>query len=444
MSDTPKNDPAADNLDDDFLDDDILDDDLDALDDDDALLENDAFDEDGEWDDDLDALDDDAPPKPAEKSFLSKNFNTLIIGAAVLIGGVFIFNTVLKPATQPEPAQQADTPALDEKPIDLGLESLRDYNSVEEAVLPYIDEINALDTAAATQKQPDSSNNIDADDLDNLAPQDDFFADLAGITPPPAEAEADVEIMAEETPLLPLPTETTTPNASLTPLDDSLFNDNTAPLADTSQAGENVFDDMFAPLDANAPLSDIVMPDIAAPAIIKASPPPSGRTRIADLEKNLIMMSAEIEKLQTRNTMLEGSLASKGEATESLERTVQMLEMQLADAKAAAKASTKVAAAPVKAVIKKPVATPKSTSPAPAAQVTKPKPTKAVPVRAAKTPTWVMRSAHQGRAVLADAKTGDLLKISVGDTVPGLGRIQSIRFDTGRWIVQGTRNKVIR
>lgn len=58
------------------------------------------------------------------------------------------------------------------------------------------------------------------------------------------------------------------------------------------------------------------------------------------------------------------------------------------------------------------------------------------------TPRWVLRSAQNGRAVVSDRSTGDLRSIQVGDTLRGIGKIQSISSQNGRWLVQGSQGQV--
>jgi len=65
------------------------------------------------------------------------------------------------------------------------------------------------------------------------------------------------------------------------------------------------------------------------------------------------------------------------------------------------------------------------------------------PVAAVKTTPkreWVMVSAQPGTAWISEKGSNSKREVSVGDTVPGLGRITSIApsAGTGRWIIQGT------
>lgn len=411
MTDIDKNDPSDDL--EDFLDDDLLDAELDALgDDDDITLSDDAFD-DEEWDSlDDDALEDGADEEKAEKSFLSRHFNMIIIIIAVLLGGIFIFNSVLK---QPAPTTDvsANTAPPEEEPIDLGLESLRDYDDSQEAILPYQDEISALsdDEAGLNTAQFDNS---DAVNTDGLEAEDDLFADLGfggEATPEDALEADDVFALVDSVDDMPVVTEAAEVMDPLLPLP-----------SETQGA------DLFAFSEPSDEFASIADP-------VPANDPGTSIDQMAELERQLIALNAQIEQLSDRNTMLEDVLASKDQKTAELENAVEMLENQLNQAKKPVTAQP----TPKVAVVQK--SEPAAIKAVPVVEkIVKPKPRVSKP----KAPTWIMRSAQQGQAVLANASTGDLLKISVGDSVPGLGRIKSIRFDTGRWIVDGSQKDVIR
>lgn len=57
-------------------------------------------------------------------------------------------------------------------------------------------------------------------------------------------------------------------------------------------------------------------------------------------------------------------------------------------------------------------------------------------------PSWSLKSAKPGVAVLYDKRTGDVKTVGVGDRVSGLGTIKSVSKIDGKWVVQGTAGKV--
>ena len=72
-------------------------------------------------------------------------------------------------------------------------------------------------------------------------------------------------------------------------------------------------------------------------------------------------------------------------------------------------------------------------------RVTPVKPAYKAPKRAA---IWVLKGIAQNEAWIAQEGSTDIKKVSVGDTVKGLGRISSIGLENGVWMVRGTQGSV--
>ncbi len=56
------------------------------------------------------------------------------------------------------------------------------------------------------------------------------------------------------------------------------------------------------------------------------------------------------------------------------------------------------------------------------------------PARPAIIEGWVVRDVYRGVAVLQGRRLG-IIEVEAGDTVPGVGRIESIKRQDGRWVV---------
>ncbi len=55
---------------------------------------------------------------------------------------------------------------------------------------------------------------------------------------------------------------------------------------------------------------------------------------------------------------------------------------------------------------------------------------------------WTLRSAQPGAAVLYDPSTGNMKSVEIGDRIEGIGKIQSIATENGKWVVRGSSGKV--
>ncbi|MCC7160035.1 MAG: hypothetical protein IT281_10950, partial [Ignavibacteria bacterium] len=64
------------------------------------------------------------------------------------------------------------------------------------------------------------------------------------------------------------------------------------------------------------------------------------------------------------------------------------------------------------------------------------------PKKVMPSPTWKLKSAQPGSAVLYDSRTGDVKTVEVGDRVSGIGKVKSISQVNGKWVVKGTSGKV--
>ncbi|GEM_PF-1812691 len=60
----------------------------------------------------------------------------------------------------------------------------------------------------------------------------------------------------------------------------------------------------------------------------------------------------------------------------------------------------------------------------------------------AKASQWILKSAQPGKAMVSRKGESDLIDISIGETLAGLGRVTGIFMQDGQWIVQGTNGKI--
>jgi len=56
-------------------------------------------------------------------------------------------------------------------------------------------------------------------------------------------------------------------------------------------------------------------------------------------------------------------------------------------------------------------------------------------------PGWAVRDVYRGVAML-QSRMGGMVEVEPGDVLPGLGRIESIRRQDGRWVVVTSKGMI--
>lgn len=87
--------------------------------------------------------------------------------------------------------------------------------------------------------------------------------------------------------------------------------------------------------------------------------------------------------------------------------------------------------------------TSRSTSSSSASRATAPRTTTtAAPKVERSAVKWTLKSAQPGQAMVAKQGSSDVISISVGQSLAGIGTIKSIAMENGRWVVTGTSGKI--
>ena len=55
---------------------------------------------------------------------------------------------------------------------------------------------------------------------------------------------------------------------------------------------------------------------------------------------------------------------------------------------------------------------------------------------------WVLKSAQPGQAMISKAGESDMVRVSTGQSLAGIGRVTSISVEEGKWVVRGTNGKI--
>ena len=233
-----------------------------------------------------------------------------------------------------------------------------------------------------------------------------------------------------------------TASENIVPMGDSAITLNdTAMVSGSDAAGvpnflsESQNTNTVAPSDvANLPS----MPAIAQPSpLANVSNPSAGIERVAvsnlapsaplSAPANVaINTSAETQKISSRVDDLDvkiKEISAKLSELENLRDSLARIEQKLS------MASTSV-------TISQPTASEASANASVAAPVVKKVVKKAVN-------PWVLKSVAGDSAWIADKKGKNFQKVTVGMTVKGLGKITSIKEKKGKWVIQGTKGRVV-
>lgn len=442
---------------------------------DDEMLDDLDFDDEldeGSWDDfddeetseEPEASNDDniaEPQTQKKKGFVSKNFNLIVIGVAVLGAGGWFLTQMSSPQTadnsaansvQNETANIADNTIIEEPSQPTGV--LSDNSALPPMPAP----INAVEAEIKSESDADdlaniltpmpvaseqgTSENSDDNPVNDLGDVLDIPADNV-VNPEPVIPETSMEI-----------TEAAPESNGI----DALIND---PVDADSTDIEPDFDAaMLEPIEDISDDADALPVKSELPVEINPEPvedpiviAESIKDELAINEAPVETTSIEIENFEERinsieesNSALKSQLSQTNQSIHALSGSIDAIQKTLEDIskKQATLASrTETVEKPaVKAAPKaEPVKTVEPTPAVPPKQITKP----SAPIAKQKTivaVNWGLRSAQPGKALLFDKKTGQVRDVKVGDSVNSLGRITSVKVENGLWVVRGTKGRV--
>src|SRR5581483_11636789 len=77
----------------------------------------------------------------------------------------------------------------------------------------------------------------------------------------------------------------------------------------------------------------------------------------------------------------------------------------------------------------------------PTGSITPPQPIAGAPSKLGPVDGWVLRDVHRGTAFI-EGRMG-IIEVDQGDMVPGLGRVEAIRKQDGRWVVVTSKGLIV-
>jgi intracellular multiplication protein IcmG len=189
----------------------------------------------------------------------------------------------------------------------------------------------------------------------------------------------------------------------------------------------------------------------AAP--VEAIVPEETKQEISANKEAVSALEGKLDTLLSRMDKIENDLntvrESKGGNTQDLEKTVSSLKEEIAELRSrpAPSVASDVSDEPVTPKPSKKKRTVKAVSPendaySPNKPVASTAPSKPAGKSASTNGRWELRAAQPGRAWVSKAGERDMQAVSVGDTLPGIGRIGAITYMNGRWTVSGAQGSI--
>lgn len=426
------------------------------------------------------------PPSRARSSLFSRYFNVIVIGLAVLVGGVFVVykfgtpspvNTLENSMGDPEVLENASGPAglpdsdlaADLPPMPVPLDSasvdqqdnsedltpLPDLSGIEAESLPELDFAKAekqMERMAAGRTMMDAPLGDDGEAMPEALP-----APVLEPLPDMDAEEEDVSMAeAEPAPVL-VPTPTPTPAPAV--------HDDVAEVEPESEVVVSpppVLETVHQ--EAYATPEDLKTLDAKFTHMNEALVSKIDRTdkKLDDIAHILALLEDKIDQkvLSVQRDMEDQLKVQSDKQTQAIEKIAESskaAEKAAQSVQAAASAPKKTAPPPL-IPEEKPVLQPLVAEEPPAfvpvpekpktpevkkAQASEPAPVKkaSAPVKAST--VWRMRSAQPGKAVVSPQGSSDMRNVEVGDTLDGIGKIQSIAMVSGCWVIEGTRGKIL-
>lgn len=261
-----------------------------------------------------------------------------------------------------------------------------------------------------------------------LPPPADALPPAAPAEAPQAEAQMPpMAAPASVAPAEPAPV-ATAPEAPIAPLTPETPAAGAAPAPVAEQA---------APV---SPVAETAPANLAASNVVAD---PAMATRVEQLETQIKAMNDEL--VAAKNTIANAPAATNGgdnsaltaqlkDLSDKLERINQQVDSLDQRTTTLATELQNRPAETAKPVVKKTAK--KAAVKKPTAKKVVAKPAAKAPVAASRGNSWELRSAQPGVAWLGRVGSDEMARYSVGQTIPGLGVVQDVSIEAGRWIVK--------
>jgi hypothetical protein len=161
----------------------------------------------------------------------------------------------------------------------------------------------------------------------------------------------------------------------------------------------------------------------------------AGNDEVRALKESIVRLSSEL--VAVKASVESAAKSASGQVAKLAERTEKAVEKAAEKAQAEPSAKLAKIAESLDRLEKRPVQAAAAPAPAPAPETTGSVP--AAPAEAAKQSKsivegWVVRDIFDGRA-LVESRFGTMLEVGPGSSIPGIGRVEAVRRQEGRWVV---------
>lgn len=332
-----------------------------------------------------------APVNGGERTFLQKHFNLIAITVgAIFIGGWLLL--VMGGDDSGSPQQSTEAPIIE------------DGNDQMQAEQPQTPQDNSgfLSDQQKLQRFEEAAKRGDPPMPVPIAPTEEIDA----LTPLPEgqEGGSDADTVAS--------------------LDEPLFSDNAEIKASAPAEPVEQIDTM----NNVQPVQENAQSNAEIERLTKTND--TLNQELADIKDEMRKSEEEfMQALQEKNS----NIGILSENVSKLEREVKSLKSQLKEIKKAKAEAIQPAKTPDPA--------PKSAQPKPKPVVKAPTPKTVAPQP--RTPkNWVLRSAQPGKAIVSLENSSDTRTVQVGDKLDGIGQINAIGIENGKWIISGSSGKI--
>lgn len=401
--------------------------------------EDEIADEDQDWQEDPQPVNKKTARASSSRSGDGLSFNTMVIIGAVILGaGVLVFNIMSQSGKQAEQTNTAFQSSMSVSDVLDGGLTTAAQNTQDSTTPAPVGDV-PVDAEQPTANNDggflsDDNNTLDTQSQVNTPPQPSPMTPsdgAEGITPLPEQQAMNAVVVEENSAekLLKEAIENRDDMATIQEIAPVVSEYPTPSTPDQTPVDVNVAQDPVTP----APSEPAVVADMVAPI----APAPVVAAVDTKLVEKLDQVLSRMDKIEAEIGTLK---QDKTKGMEALEQTVSSLREELSSVKSTKQSSPEVVKKDV-ANVEKPAASEKivkKSPPKPKKAVTKPKPETAyqVPV------TWELRAAQPGRAWVSKSGERDMQTVEVGQTLAGIGKINAITYQNGRWVVQGSQGQI--